>query len=60
MKEDQEYIHSGGHPDLTSATAPRTTMTSFTKGKGLPAAMKKREQEESKKRKKRTASYELS
>lgn len=35
MKEDQEYIQSGRHPDLTSATAPRSTMTSFTKGKGL-------------------------
>ena len=30
-KEDQDYIQSDGHPDLTSATAPRTTKASSTK-----------------------------
>ena len=39
-KEDRDYIQSDGHPDLTSATAPRTTKASSTK---RTTAMEKRE-----------------
>ena len=39
-KEDQDYIQSDGHPDLTSTTAPRTTKASCTK---RTVAMEKRE-----------------
>ena len=39
-KEDRDYIQSNGHPDLTSATAPRTTKASSTK---RITAMEKRE-----------------